>query len=448
MLYLEKILQAAHMKPVTKQLLFLFLFNLALAFAIKGITNHLGIKNNKMSFDHAIWVFTEEMGDDSWRPMQRAYDYWIESDRQSLLYTDLLLPVKLKFLYPPTALLLTQFITANNIDLLAFSTAATIFFLFLMAGSVIATVLHIYRTYEIPQLSPAEQAVIGILLTLLLFTFYPVVKAATLGQIQVWLNAFFAVAILSYLTGWDILAGIMLGLMASIKPHYALFILWGLLRRNKKLVIAITVTGLVGVLLGMREFGFAMYLDYLRGLSFVTQHGESVYTNQSFNALAGRFFSVRYPEIFNNLRWNAYRYPPYNVWVFAFTQITSIAILLITLAKTKSQSSESKLADFLLMGMGATMASPIAWEHHYGILFPVFVCAWLMIWFGDVPLKSVWGKAAFVLFYLVAANVFPFTKFIADSYINVLQSYLLIAAGGLFLLLLLIKHPRKSTANA
>ena len=436
------------MKPVIKQLLFLFLLNLALAFAIKSVTNHYGIKNNKMSFDHAVWVFTAEMGNDSWRPMQLAYDHWTASGKQSLLYTDLLLPVKVKFLYPPTALLLTQFINTNNIDPLAFSTAATIIFLFLMAGAGVATMLHIYRMYQAPQLSPTEQAVIGILLTLLLFTFYPVVKAATLGQMQVWLNAFFAIAILCYITGWDILAGIMLGLMASIKPHYALFILWGLLRGNKKLVIAITVTGLAGVLLGMREFGFAMYLDYLKGLSFVTQHGESVYTNQSFNALAGRFFSVRYPELFNNLRWNAYRYPPYNVWVFAFTQITSIAILLITLVKTKSQSGESKLADFLLMGLGATMASPIAWEHHYGILFPVFVCVWLTMWFGDTPLKNTWAKAAFVLLYLVAANVFPFTKFIADSYINVLQSYLLIAASGLFLILLLIKHPIKSRANA
>lgn len=436
------------MKPVIRQLLLLFILNLALAFAIRGITEHYGIKNNKMSYDHAIWIFSAEMGNDSWRPMQLAYDHWIESGKQSLIYTDLLLPVRLKFLYPPTALLITQFINTNNIDVLTFSTAATIIFLFIMAGSVIATTLHIYRTYKTPKFSPAEQTAIGVLLSLLLFTFYPVVKAATLGQMQVWLNAFFAVAILCYITGWDILAGIMLGLMASIKPHYALFILWGLLRGNKKLVIAITVTGLAGVLLGMREFGFAMYLDYLKGLSFVTQHGESVYTNQSFNALAGRFFSVRYPEVFNNLRWNAYRYPPYNVWVFAFTQITTIAILAITLIKTGNRSGESKLADFLLMGLGATMASPIAWEHHYGILFPVFVCTWLMLWVGETTLKNTWAKASFVLFYLIAANVFPFTKFIADSYINVLQSYLLMAACGLFLILLLIKHPIKSKTNA
>jgi len=436
------------MKPILKQLTLLFLLNLLLAFAIKGVTNHYGIKNNKMSFDHALWVFTGEIGNDSWRPMQLAYDHWVESQEQSLLYTDLLLPVKVKFLYPPTALLITQFIETNNVNLLEFSTTATIIFLFAMAAAVAATALRQYKSASAPPLSTTEQVLVGALLTLLLFTFYPVVKAATLGQMQVWLNAFFAIAILCYIAGWDILAGVMLGLMASIKPHYALFIFWGLLRGNKKLVVAIAATGLAGVLLGMREFGFAMYLDYLRGLSFVSQHGESVYTNQSFNALAGRFFSVRYPDVFNNLRWNAYRYPPYNTWVFAFTQITSAAVLLVTLLKTRSQSVESRTADFLLMGLGATLASPIAWEHHYGVLFPVFACVWLMIWFGDTPLKGAWARAGFVMLYLVAANVFPFTKFVAGSYLNILQSYLLMAACGLFVILLLIKHPLRAGATA
>jgi alpha-1,2-mannosyltransferase len=437
---LGKNFQAAHVKPIIKQLIFLFLLNLILAFLAKGITNYYGIKNNKMALDHAIWVFTDEIGNDSWRPMKLAYDYWAESKGQSLIYTDLLLPVKVKFLYPPTALLITQFIETNNINLLVFSTSATIMFLFLTTFGVIAATLYSYKEYKAPPLSIKEQIAVGIFLALLLFTFYPVVRAGTLGQMQVWLNAFFAIAILCYITGYDVLAGIMLGLMASIKPHYAVFILWGLLRGNKRLVIAITITGLLGVLLGMHEFGFSMYLDYLRGLSFVTQHGESYYTNQSFNALAGRIFSVKYPDLFNNLKWNGYRYPPYNIWVFSFTQIMSLAVLLIALIKTKSTKTESRLADFLLMGLGATLASPIAWEHHYGILFPIFICVWLILWFGDVPHGNNWAKIGFVLLYLIAANVFPFTKFVAGSYLNILQSYLLIAACGLFVILVFIKH--------
>jgi alpha-1,2-mannosyltransferase len=435
------------MKPIIKQLLFLFLLNLALSFLIKGITNSYGIQNNKMALDHTVWIFTDEIGNDSWRPMKLAFDHWTESQGHSLLYTDLLLPVKVKFLYPPTALLITQFIETNNINILDFTTATTFVFILLTIASVIGITLYSYRRYNAPQLSNSEKIVVGILLAFLLFTFYPAVKAGTLGQIQVWLNAFFAISILSYITGYDTLAGVLLGLMASIKPHYALFILWGLFRGNKRLAIAMIITGTLGVLLGIREFGFAMYIDYLRGLSFVSQHGESFYTNQSFNGLAGRLFSVRYPDVFNNLRWNGYRYPPYSGWIFSFTQITTIVILLVSLIKTKSQRTESRIADFLLMGLGATLASPIAWEHHYGILFPIFVCTWLILWFGDGLLKSVWVKIAFITCYLVAANVFPFAKFVAYSYLNILQSYLLFAACGVFILLLIIKYQPKPESS-
>jgi alpha-1,2-mannosyltransferase len=431
------------MKPIIKQLLFLFLLNLALSFLIKGITNYYEIPNNKMALDHAIWIFTDEIGDDSWRPMKLAYDHWTESQGQSLLYTDLLLKSKVKFQYPPTALLLTQFIVTNNIYLLNFTTATTFVFLFIMVASVIGITLYSLKEYKGPQLSNVEKVIVGALLTFLLFTFYPAVKAGSLGQIQVWLNAIFALAILCYITGYETIAGILLGLMASIKPQYALFIIWGLLRGNKRLAIAMIFTGALGLLLGIREFGFAMYVDYLRGLSFLAQHGESYYSNQSFNGLIGRLYSVRSPEVFNNLQWRGYYFPPFSRSIFLLTQITTIGILLISLIKTKSQQTESRIADFLLMGLGATLASPIAWEHHYGILFPIFVCLWLILWFGDSPLKSIWAKVAFVICYLFAANVIPFTKFLADSYLNILQSYLFFAACGVFILLVLIKHQFK-----
>ncbi len=428
------------MKPILKQLLFLFVLNLIFSFAVQGITNSLGLKNNKMAVDHAIWIFTREIGDDSWRPMKMAFDHWKESQGQSLVYSELLLTSKVKFQYPPTALLITRFIENNQINLLAFSTATTFLFLLLMAASVIATSLYSYEKTDAPELNKAEKVGGGALLVLLLLTFYPAVKAGTLGQIQVWLNAFFALAILCYFAGYETLAGILLGLMASIKPQYALFIFWGLLRGNKRLVIAMIFTGAVGLLLGIRVFGLAMYVDYFRGLSFLAQHGESYYSNQSFNGLAGRIFGVKYPEVFNNTKWRGYYFPPYNTWIFAFTQVTSIAILLIGLWKTKSSLTEARSADFLLMGLAATLASPIAWEHHYGILFPIFVCLGLFIWVGESFGKSIWAKITFVICYLLAANVIPFTKFVADSYLNILQSYLFFAAGGAFIMLAMVKH--------
>jgi hypothetical protein len=90
------------MKPIIKQLLFLFLLNLALSFLIKGITNYYEIPNNKMALDHAIWIFTDEIGDDSWRPMKLAYDHWTESQGQSCSTQTCYSKAKLNFsIHPP-----------------------------------------------------------------------------------------------------------------------------------------------------------------------------------------------------------------------------------------------------------------------------------------------------------------------------------------------------------
>jgi hypothetical protein len=151
--------------------------------------------------------------------------------------------------------------------------------------------------------------------------------------------------------------------------------------------------------------------------------------------MAGRFFSVRYPEVFNDLRWRGYYFPPYNFWIFTFTQVTSVALLFMALIKGKGQSKESRAADFCLMGLALTMASPIAWEHHYGILFPIFVCLWLILWFGKSRLMSKWVKTAFFALYLIAANFIPVASLLATTYFNVLQSYLFFAAFGAFILL-------------
>lgn len=102
-----------------------------------------------------------------------------------------------------------------------------------------------------------------------------------------WLNAFFALAILCYFTGYETAAGILLGLMASIKPQkYALFIFWGLFRGNKRLVIAMIITGAVGLLLGIRVFGIAMYIDYFPRAEFSAQRGILLF--QSILQWAGR----------------------------------------------------------------------------------------------------------------------------------------------------------------
>jgi uncharacterized membrane protein YagU involved in acid resistance len=74
------------------------------------------------------------------------------------------------------------------------------------------------------------------------------------------------------------------------------------------------------------------------------------------------------------------------------------------------------------MALSVTMASPIAWEHHYGIIFPIFA----------VLLASVIGHRTRLLLlavsYVVISNFFPIANLLAPTVFNLAQSYLLFAA--------------------
>jgi hypothetical protein len=80
------------------------------------------------------------------------------------------------------------------------------------------------------------------------------------------------------------------------------------------------------------------------------------------------------------------------------------------------------------MGLAATMASPIAWEHHYGVGLPVFVVA-------ERAVSGRYGRFALAVAYVLVANCFWITKALAPSRLNVFESYLFFGAVTLLVLL-------------
>src|SRR5262249_27549320 len=127
-------------------------------------------------------------------------------------------------------------------------------------------------------------------------------------------------------------------------------------------------------------FGLADHLDYLRVLSFMSQHGEGYYPNQSINGLLNRLMSITEPRLYANLEFFPDRFPPFNPWVYGGTLIAAVLVLLTalfplpTLRRVRGREGwgRDRVIDFCIMALSATIASPIAWEHHYGILLPVF----------------------------------------------------------------------------
>lgn len=167
-------------------------------------------------------------------------------------------------------------------------------------------------------------------------TFYPVVVAFSLGQIQVWINALFALAMLFWVVNRKALAGVLIGLISLIKPHFGIFLLWGLFRREWQFIATCAVTLCVGLIASILVFGWANHFDYLHVLSFIAERGETFYPNQSVNGLLNRLMSIDQPHLYKSLAFSARSFPPYNAWVYWGTFISSVILLFAAIAHIRT----------------------------------------------------------------------------------------------------------------
>jgi hypothetical protein len=128
-----------------------------------------------------------------------------------------------------------------------------------LAALLLATYLLV-RPGLVPfRVAPLDHALIfGVALT-----YYPTLKGLELGQIQTWLSALFGLALLAYVSGRRVVVGLALGIIVSIKPQLGVFLVWALLRGEKRLAIAMGSTlGVLG-LCSLARYGLAAHLEYL-----------------------------------------------------------------------------------------------------------------------------------------------------------------------------------------
>ena len=101
------------------------------------------------------------------------------------------------------------------------------------------------------------------------------------------------------------------------------------------------------------------------------------------------------------------------------------------------------MADLACFSLAVTMASPVAWEHHYAILLPMLI--WL--WFADYGLrdKGRWGLVFAVIWVVSADYLSPADLVASIPGLNILQSTLYLAAWAVFILLM--KSDSRMQAN-
>ena len=382
--------------------------------------------------------FIARESDDSWHPMFAAYDYAVQQDHRPL-YTEIFFERKIKFQYPPTALLfvaaLKPLLPQQTFRQHMEGPARVVSWLFIWLSVLCSMALLLLTLRSRTQPQPKKQDLIAAaaLVVLLGLTFYPVIHSYNLGQIQTWINGLLALALLCLATRRELGAGILTGIVCLMKPTYGVLVLWGLARRRWRFALSAIGVGVAGLCLSIAIFGWADHVDYPAALAFMARHGEAYFPNQSMNGLLNRLFHNG-----TNLEWLPNDFAPFHPVVYAGTLASSLALiggLLWIACRGRNEPSPFEPALAILT---STMASPIAWEHHYGVLLPIYALLASTILTKASPFRGEkwWLAASF----LMTASFFAPVNQTADLPfgLNVLQSHLY--CGALISLFLLYKN--------
>ncbi len=328
----------------------------------------------------SVFLMQKNVGTDSWKPMIQAYRLKVDhpgSDMYSIFFTD-----HVKFQYPPTSLIFFHLIPASFtkvvngalgqplLDGLSWLTRIAI--LLTVIYSTIILEISFNRSRLQSPAKPEWAAGYRALLCLALgLTYFPLMFGYELGQIQVFINALVALAVLSNLKGQDFRAGLCLGACCLMKPQYGVLVLWALVRKKWKFALGFSSIFFVGLAASIICFGWHDHLRYLEVLKKISRQGEVYWPNQSVNGFLNRLLGNGDPVHFSETD-----YASHHLVVYAGTVISSVAILAMALWPWGQRTLREKdTVDFSIVLMAATLASPITWEHHYGVFLPIFAFA-------------------------------------------------------------------------
>jgi Glycosyltransferase family 87 len=395
---------------------------LSAASATAGLIAFFHARDTQSALAYVAWFLLATGRDDSWKPMIQAVEQ-LRAHPDVPVYSKLFFADHLKFQYPISSLLLP--------DLLQRATAASWKAVTAMLNAVgwvavWATGIASWRLLAGSLRDVGGDAgegaerwlLFGAALALTLL-FYPLTRSYVLGQIETPMTLLAAIALLAWRDGHKGAAGLCLGLCCVVKPQWGLVLLWGALRREWSFVGAgAAVVAVLGLVAGAM-YGFADYVNYLGALRFLSRHGESFAPNQSVNGLLHRLFGEG-----NNLHWVADAFPPFDPVVYAATVASSAALLGAALLYRWRERASA--VDLALMLLSLTIASPIAWEHHYGVLLPIFALAAPLA----IAARSLgrWTAPALIAAFALASERIDLTDRLAHTWANPLQSYLFFAA--------------------
>jgi hypothetical protein len=389
----------------------------------------------------ALWVLLQGMlhsstRPDSWAPMTQALTVLRGPDRDGL-YQTLFVDGQVRLQFPPTSLLSLDLLSAlglagarvlNAINTVVYlsnaaATGLLAWLLFSGKGRIVGR--------NGAELHPGGMVAIGIAAA---FTFYPDVRAEVLGEIQVWIDFLFTCAVIAWLLERRLVTGILIGLACTIKPQFGLLLFWGLLWREWAFSGGMLAAFVPVAVVSLFRYGLQPHLGYLEVLAFLSRHGESFFANNSVNGILNGYLSST-----NNIFRDTVGFPNYHPLIYAGTATASILALgAIVFLPLLSRKTRPNALDLGVASICSVIGSPVAWEHHYGILLPIYGVA--LKYFLDQPAGPRRGirLACLAVSWILVSNFIPFANLLIRTPFSALQAHLFF--GALLLLGLLLSR--------
>ncbi len=376
-----------------------------LLFRLLGWGNPGGLKGDFLSFLHMrTWT-------DSWLPMMQSVDYFGAHPDLPIYYA----PLYDTLIYSLASILplwLLKQMGMGNAALLRLLAATS----WLALAGVAAVSLLMAKRLLARNKRLDWQSVVAVC-GLVVFC-YPLLKGYALGNAQTFLSFGFTLLLLLWSSGKERASGMTAALLAFVKPQYVLLLVWMAVRRKWNAAAAFLATAILLVALSTLVCGWHNNLDYLHVLAGLSRKAQSHFANQSMFGTLNRAIGNG-----ENLGYTPLVYTPYIRWVYLATVTTALllvgGVLLFPWGRLRGSAG-----DLAAMGLVSVAASPMAWEHHYGIVCGVL--AWTWFAYGCWQTKRSWmlGLAAF----LTLNALLGFNRLAPFHGWNVLQSYMYLGA--------------------
>jgi hypothetical protein len=193
-------------------------------------------------------------------------------------------------------------------------------------------------------------------------------------------------------------------------------VIWALLRKKFRFTVAFAFAIACGLGLSLWLFGLENHFNYVKVLQFLGKHGESYYANQSVNGLLNRLFFTG-----DILNFQKQLFPGFDSRVYTGTLISSLLLIGLAFFLPWRKRTAGNLIDFSIISVTSILASPVAWDHHYGILLPIF--AFVVPWL--IANRANGWIVVTTISYVLISNEFAVANRLANatSGLNVLLSY-------------------------